>query len=188
VQRRAFLEIVLAEPLISESLRCARELGLPDWFVVSGVLYNTVWNVLTGRSSGYGIKDIDVFYFDADDLSYEAEDAVIRRCAPAFARLPIPVEVRNQARVHLWFGEKFGGTCPRYLSCEHAIRHFAAKTHAVGLRLESDGTPTLVAPYGLDEIFSFRLTPNRLIDNRATHEAKAIRAKAAWPELTVLPW
>ena len=188
LQRQALLDIVEADPLIGDALRRAQGLGLPDWFVVSGVLYNSVWNALTARPSGYGIKDIDLFYFDASDLSYDAEDAVIRRCAPAFAGLPLPVEIRNQARVHLWFGEKFGGSCPRYLSCEHAIRHFASKTHAVGLRLEGDGEPTLFAPYGLDDIFSFRITPNHLLDNRATHEAKARRAKAAWPELTILPW
>ncbi|WP_376769153.1 hypothetical protein [Neoaquamicrobium sediminum] len=26
---------------------------------------------MTGRPPGYGTKDIDLFYFDGDDLSYE---------------------------------------------------------------------------------------------------------------------
>ena len=46
----------------------------------------------------------------------------------------------------------------------------------------------LVAPFGLDDIFSFRIVPNRAIDNRATHEEKAARAKRQWPEITVIPW
>jgi hypothetical protein len=187
-QRRAFLDIIQADPLVRNALLRARDLDLPDWFVVSGALYNSVWNALTGRPSGYGMRDVDLFYFDQSDLSYEAEDKVIAAAAPAFAGLPVPVEIRNQARVHLWFPAKFGGACPRYTSSADAIRHFASKTHAVGVRLAEDGSMTLSAPFGLDDIFSFRVTPNHSLDNRATHEAKAARAKSAWPELTVVPW
>ena len=102
-QRAAFLAIVSADPLVRDALARARALALPDWLVVSGALYNSVWNHLTGRPSGYGIKDVDLFYFDDSDLSYEAEDVVIRRAAQHFKGLALPVEVRNQARVHLWY-------------------------------------------------------------------------------------
>ena len=187
-QRQVFLEIIMADHIVREALLRARTLGLPDWFVVSGALYNSIWNSLTGKPSGYGIKDIDLFYFEAADLSYEAEDTVIAAAAPAFAGLPVPVEIRNQARVHLWFHSKFGRDCPRYTSCEHSIRHFASKTHAVGVRLEGDGSVTLCAPFGLDDIFAFRVMPNRAMDNRATHEEKAARNKRQWPEITVISW
>lgn len=187
-QRRLFLDIVWADPIINAALVVARGLALPDWMIVSGVLYNAVWNALTGREPGYGTNDIDLFYFDGSDLSYEAEDAVINRAAPAFAHLPLPVEIRNQARVHLWAPAKFGRPCPQYLSSEHSVAHFAAKTHAVGVRLLDDDRIDLVAPFGVADIFSFRLTPNRTLDNRLTHEAKGLRARATWPEVTVDPW
>jgi uncharacterized protein len=54
-QRAAFLDIIWADPLVREALVRARDFDLPEWWVVSGVLYNTVWNHLTGRLSGYGI-------------------------------------------------------------------------------------------------------------------------------------
>ncbi|WP_157014243.1 nucleotidyltransferase family protein [Mesorhizobium xinjiangense] len=187
-QRAAFFRIVRADPIVAAALERARELELPGWRIVAGVLYNTVWNALTGRPSGYGIKDIDLFYFDAGDISYEAEDAVIARGAKVFADLPVPVEIRNQARVHLWFERHFGQPYPPLASSEEAIDRFACKTHAVGLRLEKDGRLNHYAPFGLDDIFSFRLAPNRLIDNRATHETKGRRAKECWPEVTVVPW
>ena len=67
-----------------------------------------MFNHLTGRPLDYGIKDYDLGYFDASDLSYDAEDAVIRRVKAAFDEpLRSMVEVRNQARVHLWFEAKF---------------------------------------------------------------------------------
>ncbi|PBC05463.1 nucleotidyltransferase family protein [Mesorhizobium sp. WSM3860] len=187
-QRAAFLEIVAADPLLAKTLARVRELALPGWLVVSGALYNSVWNHLTGRPPGYGIKDVDLFYFDGTDLSYEAEDAVIRRAAQHFEGLPLPVEVRNQARVHLWYPAKFGQACPRYASASESVGYFASKTHAVGVRFDADGALELVAPFGLDDLFSFRITPNRVLDNRRTHEAKGARAKETWPEISVVRW
>ena len=43
-------------------------------------------------------------------------------------------------------------------------------------------------PFGLDDIFSFRIAPNRALDNQRTHEAKGRRARECWPEITVVPW
>ncbi|QKD00451.1 nucleotidyltransferase family protein [Mesorhizobium loti] len=187
-QRAAFLDIVSRDALIREALDRARSLDLPDWLIVSGALYNSIWNQLTGKPSGYGIKDVDLFYFDDSDPSYEAEDGVIARAAAVFAGLPLPVEVRNQARVHLWYPQKFGRSCPRYTSSSHALGFFASRTHAVGVLYGADGQLELVAPFGLDDIFSFRITPNRVMDNRQTHEAKGARARENWPEITVVPW
>jgi uncharacterized protein len=187
-QRSAFLDIVWNDPLLRDALLRARDFDLPDWWIVSGALYNTVWNHLTGRPSGYGIKDVDLFYFDGSDLSFEAEDAVIRRGSAVFGDLEKPVEIRNQARVHLWFEDHFGTTRSPLSSSRESIGQFASRTHAVGVRLAAHDALELCAPYGLDDIFSFRMTPNRALDNRKTHEAKSARAKAHWPELTVVPW
>jgi hypothetical protein len=187
-QREALLAILRADPLVRAALEVARGLDLPDWWIVSGALYNTVWNALTGRASGHGIKDVDLFYFDAADLSWEAEDAVIRRAAPLFSELPVPVEIRNQARVHLWYEGHFGQPYPPLGSSRDGIDRFACTTHAMGARLDGDGALDLYAPFGLDDVFSFRLVPNRVLDNRATHERKAARAMPLWPELTVVPW
>jgi len=161
---------------------------LPDSWVVSGAIYNTVWNVLTGRPAFTGIKDVDVFYFDDGDLSYEAEDRVIRRALASFQSLPVPVEVRNQARVHLWFRDRFGQDySPLRSSCE-AIDRFSSRTHCVGIRLDEKGKLDVYAPFGLDDIFAFRITPNRVLDNSRTHTKKAARALSVWPELMVVPW
>ncbi|MER9891073.1 nucleotidyltransferase family protein [Mesorhizobium sp. M0119] len=187
-QRTAFLDIVSKDALIHEALVRARGLYLPDWLIVSGALYNGVWNHLTGKHSGYGIRDVDLFYFDESDLSYEAEDLVIRRAAKQFEGLTLPVEVRNQARVHLWYEARFGEAYPRLASSAEALSWFASKTHAVGVRFDAAGQLDLVAPFGLDDIFSFRITPNRALNNQRTHEAKAARAQEHWPQISVVPW
>src|SRR6201996_9492830 len=90
-----FLAAALKNPINETITRELFELALPDAWLVSGCLVQTVWNVLTGRSVGYGINDYDVFYFDPD-TSWEAEDATIRTLAEHFARRGIAVEARNQ--------------------------------------------------------------------------------------------
>ena len=59
---------------------------------------------------GYGVNDYDVFYFDAD-LSWEAEDRVINALRRASDQLGVRIEVRSQARVHLWYPQS-GGPYP----------------------------------------------------------------------------
>ncbi len=187
-QRAALEAILRADPLIWQALEQARALALPDWRVVAGALYNTVWNSLTGRPSGHGIKDIDLFYFDASDLGYEAEDHVIRRGAAHFSNDAPPVEIRNQARVHLWYEARFGHPIAPLCSSDDSIGRFAALTHCVGVRLEADGRLDIHAPYGLDPIFAFRLIPNPANASSGTYAEKAERVRAHWPEITVEPW
>lgn len=187
-QEAALDTILRADAAVWPAIERARDLDLPDWMIVSGAIYNTIWNHLTGRPAGHGIRDVDLFYHDGTDLSWEAEDRVIRAGAARFADLPLPVEIRNQARVHLWYTQRFGGVVPAFASSSHALHYFAAETHAVGVRLEADDRLTIVAPFGLDPIFSLRMVPNRATDNRRTHAEKSARAKALWPELVVEDW
>ncbi|RYE08954.1 MAG: nucleotidyltransferase family protein [Hyphomicrobiales bacterium] len=187
-QRAALEAIIRSSPLLMEVLTLLRDDGLPDHLLVAGVIYNLVWNRLTGRPDLTGINDIDVFYFDGSDLSYEAEDTVIQRLAPRFAHLPLPVQIRNQARVHLWFEDKFGSPFQPLTSAAEMLGRYASKTHAVAARLEPDDSLTLFAPFGLDDIFAFRLTPNPVLNNKRAHDTKAARAKTIWPELTIVPW
>ncbi|UJW87753.1 nucleotidyltransferase family protein [Devosia sp. SL43] len=187
-QRQALEGIIRDEPVLMAVLTRLRALELPDALLCSGAIYNTVWNVLTGRPALTGVKDADAVYFDDSDLSYEAEDVVIRRAQDTFADLPIPVEMRNQARVHLWFPQKFGSPYPQLHESAEMLVNFASRTHAVAARLEADDSMSIFSPFGLDDIFAFRVTPNPKLDNRKTHETKGARAKTVWPELTVVPW
>ncbi len=134
----------------------------------------------------YGVNDIDLFYFDPD-TSYGAEDAVIKRVAGMFAPRP-PVQARNQARVHLWYEQHFDQPyTPLKNSCE-AVDRFACRSHCVALRLKADNSFDLYAPFGLNDIFAFCVTPNPSRNNLETHEKKGARQKAMWPELEIAPW
>ena len=102
-------------------LERAAKWDLPGWYLVAGCLYQTVWNVVTGRPPQSGILDYDLIYFDGSDLSWAAENALIRESEAIFADMPAPVQIRNQARVHLWYQEKFAAPCQAHESSEAAI-------------------------------------------------------------------
>src|SRR6266566_1256188 len=154
-------EIVRSAPSLMRVLTTARDLNLPDWLVMSGAVYQRVLNHLTGRAPDYGIKDYDFGYFDAADISYDAEDAVIRRVAAAFDEpLKSTVEVRNQARVHVWFEAHFGEPYTALSCTAEALERFVAPMFAVGVRLEPGDRLHIEAPFGLADLFALRLRPN----------------------------
>ena len=183
--RERLTAILCATPPLMQVLTVARRLFLPDWLVFSGAVYHPVLNHLTGHPLDYGIKDYDLGYFDASDLSYEAEDAVIRRVKAAFDEpLRSMVEVRNQARVHLWFKAKFGEPYTPLSCTPQALERFASATFAVGVRLKSDDRLHIVAPFGLADLFALRLRPNPL--RRTVGFARtAADVRRRWPEVVV---
>lgn len=181
------VEAVLADPVCAGILGRLPALGLPDWWLTAGAVFQNVWNSLSGRPPGEGIKDYDVFYLDGDDLSWEAEDRVIREVSTVCADLDATIEVRNQARVHLWYEAKFGVAAAPFVSARDAIGAFAATTCCVGLTAR-DGQLTVYAPHGLTDVFDMRLRPNPRLAPRAVYEAKAADYQRRWPAVSADPW
>jgi hypothetical protein len=176
-------DILRGTPGLMRVLATARDLALPDWLVFSGAVYQPVWNHLTGRAPDHGLSDYDLGYFDASDTSYEAEDKVIRQVAAAFEP-PVRdlVEVRNQARVHLWFEDHFGEPYTALSRTAEALERFAAPAFAVGARLEADCGLTVVAPFGLEDLFAMRIRPNPGREPKGLARIIA-KARARWPEV-----
>ncbi len=167
-----------------EVLARSEQLALPGWYLAAGCVVQTIWNVVTGRPPTDGIRDYDLVYFDATDLSWEAEDAVIQRVRDW---VPAEVEPRNEARVHLWYESKFGVPCPPYGCTEDAIDSFPSTTCSVGVRVEA-GRWRVYAPYGLADAFNLVVRPNPRLAPQPVYQAKTARWKQRWPELTILPW
>jgi len=182
---RRLTAILRATPLLMHVLKTARDLALWDWLVFSGAVYQPVLNHLTGRPLDYGIRDYDLAYFNASDLSYEAEDRVIRRVRAAFDEpLRSMVEVRNQARVHLWFEAKFGEAYSPLSCTAEALERFTSATFAIGTRLEPDDRLHIEAPFGLSDLFTLRVRPNPR--RKTAGFARACdNVLRRWPELTV---
>lgn len=178
--------IVHRDARLMQVLRTVRDLGLPDWRLFSGAVYQGVWNDLTGRPVGFGIKDYDIGYFDPD-TSWDAEDVWIKRVADAFDEpLKSLVEVRNQARVHLWAPQKFGEDFAPLICTDDAPARFVAPAFAVGVRLEEDDTISVLSSYGLSDVFDMVVRPTPMRGKAKGWDAIIAKLKTRWPELTVL--
>jgi uncharacterized protein len=180
-----FLDATLQNPVNSRLVDELLRLALPDAWIVSGCLVQTVWNVRTGRAVDQGIADYDVFYFDPD-LSWQAEDAVIRRLQETFAASGVTVEARNQARVHLWYPQKHGLPYPALTCSTDGIDRFLTQNTQVGIRRTPDGYE-VYAPHGFDDIAGLIVRPSHAANfSAANYAAKARRWKSLWPEITVM--
>ncbi|MFN4118326.1 nucleotidyltransferase family protein [Acidovorax sp.] len=161
-------------------------LGLPDAWLVAGCLFQTVWNLRSGLEPTAHSKDYDVFYYDAADLSEAAEQQVQSRVTDLFADLPITVEAKNQARVHLWYEKWFGYPYAPLQSSRHGIEWFLVHCTCVGLQPAAAGKPpALYAPYGLEELYAGVLRPNPACPHLPLFEAKARSYRERWGWLTV---
>ena len=182
----AFLAAALRNPVNQAIADELFHLALPDAWLVSGCLVQSVWNVLTGRAYDHGISDYDVFYFDRD-VSWQAENTVIRQVDERMAHLGARIEVRNQARVHLWYPEKHGLPYPALGRSTDGIDRFLTRNTQVGLRRHHTGHD-VYAPNGFSDIARMIVRPNPGPNfSAAAYTRKAMRWKEHWPELTILP-
>ena len=182
-----FLKYVQENPINKQILQLAPQLGVSDWWLTAGALFQTVWNVLEGKDPQKGIRDYDFFYFD-EDTSYEAEDAVIRRAQELFKDIDAEIEVRNEARVHIWYEKHFGIPAIPFLSSTDAIDHFAAKTCCFAVTTDKNGKTRVYAPHGYEDLFARRIIPNPVLAPREVYEAKIKRWLSTWPSLRAEPW
>ena len=163
------------------------EIALPDAWLVAGCIAQTIWNLACGQPAELGIKDVDLIYFDDQDLSLDTEAGHERRLRDLFRRLPIKLDVKNEARVHLWYQQRFGYAIAPYRSSADAIATFPTTATAVGVR-RKNGEFECCAPLGLADLFGLVVRPNKRQITRSIYEAKIERWRSIWPRLTILPW
>lgn len=76
--------------------------------------------------------------------------------------------MRNEARVHLWYKEKFGMPAKPFTSAAEAIDAFASTTCSVGI-IRDDRGVRVYAPCGLTDVFEMHMRPHRrLAPKRST--------------------
>src|SRR5687767_1069464 len=107
-QIRTLRQMLRANADIQTVLDHAHRLALPHWYLGAGAIAQTVWNLQTGRQASAGIQDLDLVYFDASDLSAASEEGRSQEARKLFSSIPLKLDVKNQARVHLWYEQRFG--------------------------------------------------------------------------------
>lgn len=179
-------KILLQNKILKQVLTILSESNLTNYYIGAGAINQTVFNYYHDYDLDYGIKDFDIVYFDLD-TSYEKEDEVIQYVKALLKDIPIEYDIKNEARVPIWYPEKYGKSIEPYKNVEDAISSWGTSVTCIGVRLEN-GKLVVCAPYGLNDIFSMTIRPIKKQFTRAPYLVKTKSWKQKWPLLTILPW
>lgn len=188
INTQRFIADVLKNRNNAAILQRLDQLALPDAWLVAGCLFQTVWNLKSGQAPETGIRDYDIFYFDERDLSEAAEAQINARAAALFADLGVPLEVKNQARVHTWYEAYFGRPYAPLTSTYEGIDRFLVDCTSIGIRRigdPADAQYEVYAPNGLIDTYSGVLVCNSTFDNGDLFDRKCRDYLVRWPWLTV---
>ncbi len=162
-------------------LRAAEELNLHDWWIGAGFLRNRIWDFIEGKDFTPS-RDVDLVYFDLDNLSPEADWALDKKMN---SKYPFAQwEIRNQARMH--YKNKFSPAT----STADGISRWIETATCIAVRIKNDKLDYLFC-YGTGDLFNLIARPTpyfknkdeiRIFYNRL--EAKQWRQK--WPNLRVI--
>ncbi|MBD3366257.1 hypothetical protein GF360_02835 [candidate division WWE3 bacterium] len=183
-QQEQLLKITLKNPNLRKILNNLKFPHNHPWYIAAGCVNQTVWNHLTNRKITHGIGDYDIVYWD-DDISKEAELRIQREIKDQFPDLAENLDIVNEARVHLWFEEDFGQKIEQYKSLEHAISTWPTTITCIGIT-KRNGEFSVVAPYGLSDLFGMILRPNLPHVIPEIFEKKVEKWTAKWLELRVI--
>lgn len=185
-QKQMLLHIIRQNKIIFEIVNEAQKIGLEHYYIGAGCVCQSVWNYQNGTEAMYGISDVDFVYFDDGDLSYEAEDHLIKAVKRRFSHLPVELDVKNQARVQ-WYKDHYGEELQPYTSLEGAINSWPTTATSIGLKI-SDGDLVVYAPFGLNDMFGQIVRPNKTQITREMYLMKCEKWRSKWPGLKIFEW
>lgn len=174
--------------IVSDILKLAPRLRMPNWYLGAGCIAQTVWNLLHGFVFTHGIRDYDLIYYDSSDITHEGENLYIKKGRASFKDLPVEVEIKNEARVHLWYEKHFGYSIKPYKSVEEAINSWPTTATSVAVKYNNKGKFIVYAPYGLNDLFGMIVRPNKTQITEEIYLKKVERWSKIWHKLTIIPW
>jgi hypothetical protein len=180
-------KIILSNEIIKDTLEEASDMELKNYYIGAGCIAQTVWNYQMKLELSNGISDIDFAYYDDHDLSIEAENSIIENISKSIMQCPIKLDIKNQARVHLWYKDHFGYDIKPINSVEDAINRWPTTATSIGVRLEN-GKLKIYAPFGLNDLFGMIVRANKAQITEEIYLQKANKWITKWPALNVIPW
>lgn len=154
------IELLQQDKLRVDALDCVYQLNLPDCYLAAGFVRNMVWDHLHNKTNPTPLNDMDVIYFDAnevDDQAYLKYETQLKQQMPE-----VNWQVRNQAKMN----ERNGDSA--YLSSLDAMRFWPEKETAVAIRKTTkqgkgsfdNHTYECISAFGFDSLFNLQITHN----------------------------
>ncbi|HET7580605.1 MAG TPA: nucleotidyltransferase family protein [Bacillales bacterium] len=168
------------DPRIMRALRMVRQLNLPEGCISAGMIRNFVWDKKHGYEKRTPLNDVDVLYYDPSDIHEETEkeyEHKLKNMDPS-----LPWSVKNEARMHLRNHDE------PYQSVEDAMKHWAETATAVAVRLERDHTLTVIAPFGLEDLFGLVLREGPFVADKSAFAQRCADKQwlEIWPKLQLV--
>ena len=183
------IELIRSSASMMRVLRAVRDEQIPDAWIGAGVLRDLVWGERYGAGfSPDEVRDVDVAFFDPHDLSRANDDTTTERLQ---RQLPaIPWEAKNQAAVHTWYPDKFGGAAVEPLTSIHdAVGTWPETATAVAVRLGADGLIKICAPLGIADLLDgvWRRNPRRVDIQGSLARLARHQPATRWSRVSVIP-
>lgn len=147
----AIIQIIYTDEWMMGVLKTVRSLHLPDWWICAGFVRSKIWDVLHEFERRTTTQDIDVVYFDRENIDESEEkrlEKVLHDSMPT-----IPWSVKNEARMHI-----LNNTKP-YTSAEDAIAKFPETATSIGMKLDENDQLLITAPHGVDDVLNCFVCP-----------------------------
>lgn len=182
--KEEILNLIAEDEWMMKVLRSAEKLQLPDWWVCAGFVRSKVWGHLQGYAERTPLGDIDVIYYDKNDLDEELEkeyEYQLKRLMPG-----LPWSVKNQARMHEV------NDLPPYRSSVDAISQFPETATSLGVKLDERGKLELAAPHGLEDLIAMKVCPTPAFEkderllNVYRQRLELKKWKQKWPKMKVV--
>jgi hypothetical protein len=162
-------------------LHAVRSLNLPDWLIGAGFVRNPIWDNLHEYMVPTPLTDIDVAYFDPNDLSEKTEKRYEDKLKTIMNE---NWSVKNQARM-----AEVDHFSEGYKSTTDAISHWPETATAIGVKIDKNDKIEIVAPYGTDDLMALiiRMTPD--FPGGRDYFLKRIEKKewpVKWPKLKIV--
>lgn len=187
-QLKTLESIIMLNKILSEIIMRAKTLDIDNYYIGAGCITQTVWNYLSNNTLNYGIKDIDFIYFDDKNLDFRTENKVISKVKELYSDLEVEMDVKNQARVHLWYKSHFGYDIEPYTSLESAINTWPTTATAIGVREQENNKLQIYAPFGLNDLFGKIVRANKAQITEEIYNNKVENWLRKWPDLKIIQW
>lgn len=189
-QNETFIKIIKQNSDLVTILDYIYELKLPNFYIAAGSVFQTIWNYYDNKPLNFGIKDIDIIYYDPINLSKESEQKLEKTIENYLkkAGLNYELDIHNEARMHLWKKDNENKNIDQYKNSEDAIDQWIATVHAIGITKENNEIK-VYAPYGLSDIFSKTIRPIKHKNNsKELYNKKVASWQKRFENLNIVEW
>jgi uncharacterized protein len=177
--KEELIKSISTDHFMLDILQQVQDLKLPDCWIGAGFIRNKAWDILHGHDQRAPLNDIDVVYFNPNQIDPEVElelEEILKK-----RNKLVDWEIKNQARTHLWHKR------PPYKNTTEAISEWVETATCIGAKLDEKNLITLTAPHGFEDLEKLILRPTPSLKDIDVFKNRIDKKRwiEKWPKLKV---